>query len=276
MKPNRTIWLLCLIGLAGCGGSSGKGFLSIKVIDPLQPAGLKTGTILPPPLVVDSFTIFISGPGIDPPVEQAVSGTAKSVEITGLPAGSGRVILIEARNSRGQVIRRREIPNVVIEAGVVSPIEAKLLTVPIFDNLSDGNLLPATRVVLNGFGEPGARLEISDRYRDDEGSLKDISGGFSVIPSLSLGDFALNPGSLPPGPHTFTVRDRETGESSSVQVVLVLPGQRPGWTLSAGAGDRGSSLAPSPFGGGRANYPALVRHRRKIRIDAVQNEGGEK
>lgn len=255
---------ICLIALGGCGGSSGEGLLALKVIDARQPAGLQAGSSLPPLLVVERFKIRITGEGIDPAIEQESDGKAHSIEINEIPAGHDRTILIEAYNFRGQVIRRREITGVVIEPGIISPLEARLNTVPIFSNIAEGNVIASNRLLLRGYGEPASQLEIFAEQRE---LISSDTSEALISPSLNLGEFSFKPGELPVGVHTFTVKDRETGESSQVTVVLVPAGQRPGRTIAAAAGNFSVLIEP------RGSFLRIVEHRRNLRTHS-KDQGG--
>lgn len=229
-------WILIgFMTFSGCFGSSGAGdgVMAVAVYNAHRPAGLSADEPLPEVLRVETFRVLITGDKMDP-VEVFFPGDAAGGTISGISRGDNRIVLVEAINKFGQVIRRREIAGVKISGGKETPIVASLLSVPIVTNLKDGNLVTQTRLVFQGYAEPGGSLEIEDSYNSSLSLLPDLSSSANMIsPSLSLGGFTFKPPVLPLGTHTFTLRDPESGEESQITLTLVRPGRQPGIGVSA-------------------------------------------
>jgi hypothetical protein len=243
--------------LSSCFSSSGNGdgIVAVAVYNAHRPAGLAADEPLPEVLQVETFRVLITGEKMDP-VEIFFPGDAAGGSIKGIKKGENRTVLVEAINKFGQVVRRREITGVAIRGGKETPIVASLLSVPIVTNLKDGNLVTQTRLVFQGYAEPGGSLEIEDSYNSALSVLPDLSSSSNMIsPSLSLGGFTFKPPVLPLGPHTFTLRDPESGEESQITLILVRPGRQPGVGLTS-AGKIVS--AATDTAGGPGLFPEVV------------------
>lgn len=244
MNVKRLVPFFLILSSFACGGSGGDGDIVLAVKNARGPegfgsevAGLATaGEGLPEVLRVHSFRVVVSGEDFSP-IETVFPGDTKEGTITGIPVGSDRTVLIEALNETGETVRRREVTNVEILGSRPTQVVAALVAVPRLTNVHDGSVVPTTRLVLEGYGEPAGGLEIIDHFAGASYSLSSASDtGGLVTPSLSVGFFSFRPSLLSPGLHSFEIRDSQTGESSSVTVTLVSSGRRPGvWIGSAGA-----------------------------------------
>ncbi len=222
--------------LLSCSGS-GDDVMALAVDNAYCPAGVSSIESLPDVLRVETYRILISGDNFDS-IEIFYPGNVISDTIKGIPKGEGRTLLVEAMNKNGTVICRRQVA-VNIKGGKNTPINIALLSVPFVTNLSNGNLVTATRLLFKGYGEPTGGIEILDSFGGSEKPLIDLSTSRDLVsPSLSDAGFFFKPEVLPIGPHTFTIRDAGTGESSQVSVILVQPGREPGrGVVSAGLRD---------------------------------------
>lgn len=232
---NVLVLLACLFLLPACSGS-GEEQMALAVDNSYCPAGASTLEAFPEVLQVETYRVVISGDDFDP-IELFFPGNTLSTgTIGGIPKGEGRMLLVEAINKTGQVICRRST-TVNIKGGQQTPVHLTLLSVPFVTNLSNGNVVTATRLVFKGYGEPAGGIEILDFFNNVETSLVDLSTSSDLVsPSISNAGFLMTPEVLPIGPHTFTIRDAGTGESSQVSVILVAPGREPGRAVNV-AGD---------------------------------------
>lgn len=249
--------LIITMFFSSCLSSSGggDGIVAVAVYNAHRPAGLAADEPLPEVLQVETFRVLIAGDKMDP-VEVFFPGDASGGSIKGIKRGENRAVLVEAINKFGQVVRRRQITGVKISGGKETPIVASLLSVPIVTNLKDGNLVTQTRLVFQGYAEPGGSLEVEDDFNGSPSIVPDLSTSASMIsPSLSLGGFTFKPPVLPLGTHTFTLRDPESGEESQITLTLVRPGRQPGIGISA----TGKIIsAATDTSGGPGLFPEVV------------------
>ncbi len=202
--------------------------IDLIIENALSPAGLSVEQ-LPEIQRVVRFVVTVTGEDLAEPVVINLDADSTGTELNELPDGTARTFLVEAFNSEGMVVRRKQIMNVTIDKDNAEPIVVSLNTVPLFTNLRSGNRVIVNRLKLLGVGEPGGRLEIDDATEGSSDVLLDVSLGDSVIsPSISLGTFTMAPDTLALGRHTFTVRDLDNGEQSQVSVRLIPPGSLPG------------------------------------------------
>ncbi len=217
--------------------------MAVAVKNSRRPAALAATSPLPDILNVERFRVVVSGSDFSPPIEVFFPSDTASGQISGIPVGDNRTVLIEALNHTGMVIRRRELSGISIAGGEPTPVVATLLSVPIVTNLSNGNLVTQTRLMLKGYAEPAAGLQVEEINGATPSSvLTDISTSSSVVtPALSDGGFEFHPQLLALGPHTFRIRDTGTGQENIVTVTLVRPGRTPG----VGLGLAGKTLPAS-------------------------------
>ena len=226
--------LLFLSWLVGCS-SGGAGGITLKVENGRKPAALMKSATLPDVLVANSFRVVISGADFAPPIEVSFAGDTTKGTISGIPIGADRTVLIEAINSNGQVIRKREMRGISIEGGGPTAVQATLLSIPWVTNIKDGSVIPLNRLMFLGYGEPAGSVEVMDQFEGVSASLSDITTAQpSVSPSRSDGSFFFRPQTLSPGKHTFEFRDPQTKESSKLTVTLVTVHRVPGTFVEFG------------------------------------------
>lgn len=254
LKTLRTIFppsilIPVIIITTGCNTGSGSGGIALVVKNARGPApveengsvALAASAVLPPELQVASFRIVVSGEDF-PAIEAVFPAETTEGSVGNIPAGRERTVLIEALNSAGEAVRRRSVAHVEIVGGRTTSVAATLVAVPRFTSIREGRVITASRLVLEGYGEPGSGLELNDRFGDTTYSISEIpaeegsaSSSPVITPSLSAGFFSMKPPVLQPGVHTFELKDPQTGESASVTVTLVPAGRRPGtWVGSMG------------------------------------------
>lgn len=280
----KTILAISLVAsalaLSGCGGAQeggGDGFLAIEIEDSRQPEGLDVDSLALPgakeavnpigkdasnPLIVSNFRVTITGEGIETPLITEADGAAGQIQVLGISPGK-RNILIEASNDGDEVIRRRLIEEVEINAGVVTPIKTSLNTIPVILNFKDNACVLSSYFRVYGFGEPGTTLLVKS-VSDGSGevSLSESTGGESVVvsPSVSTGLFEFRPDRRVAGKQKILLVDEATGESSSKTVTLVDAEDRPGFQfVSAGAHGPAVTLGTAASAAGSVHYPTVLR-----------------
>lgn len=220
---------LAFLFLCSCSSGNGDGVIALVVKNAASPAGLSAQSI-PSVLQADTFRVTISAPDLSPPLVVTFPGTAVEGQVTGIPVGENRTVLIEAINASGQVVRRRQLPGITISGDRPTPVVASLLSVPLVTNIPNNGLVTQTRLVFKGYAEPGSGLEITDAPPAGSSSvLTDINDSETMIsPSLSDGGFTFQPSLLALGLHTFTITDLSSGEKSQITVTVVRAGRQPG------------------------------------------------
>jgi len=168
------------------------------------------------------FRAFITGDDIESPIIAEFDGSAENGIMDGIPVGSERSVKVEALSSRNQIIRKGISDNITITGGHTSEVEINLDAVPIFINLSDGNVVASTRLRFEVFSDPEDPLSISDSSSGSEEMLFDIATDSSeIISNLDTGLATLWPSLVIAGERTFTIRSGRTGYSSSVTLKVI-------------------------------------------------------
>lgn len=259
----------CFIVLPACG--AGEGRIALKVKNARGPEGIENPSdqvaslqlsdpVAVATLAVTQFRVTISGDGIPSPIVATADGSAKRLDVPGIPIGSDRTVLIEAINSSGKVIRRRSIEGVGIQGGKVTPVQTSLSTVPVFLNLKEGAIISSNFQIV-GFGEPGGSINVHSKAGTKSVSLNRSAGGEKTIvsPALSTGIFEFAP-TLSCGKQTLTIVDEDTNESTSVTVFVVDDKQQPGMRLVT-AGNKSGSLTVGigADGSDSGHFPSLMK-----------------
>jgi hypothetical protein len=228
------------ISLIGCGGS---GEMPLTVDKAYCPATVASLASPPDALKIESYHVVVTGAFGQK--EFTFEGNLAQAKVDGIPPGDNLTLLVEAVNNRSQVICRRQLAGISIKKGKTNPIAISLLAVPFVANLSNGNVVTATALVFKGYGEPAGTVEIVDQYEGNEVVLFDLSTNLDVVsPANADASFQFKPAVLPLGPHTFVVRDADTGETSTLDLLLVGAGRIPGTgILSAGFRDQRAEVA---------------------------------
>lgn len=183
---------------------------------------------------IDYYQLKITAPDLNIPFVQKVGGQSASASLVGIPAGSNRTLTVEAFNPNGLVIRRGKKEGLSILPGQVSKAEVVMVSVPIFTNIADRSAVSGNRLVFGVFAEPGSTLQIFEAGGEEP--LTDHPAGSTWVDTQNNteGLFSFNPGALALGSHSFTLRDDETGESSTVALTLYNRTVRPGLGVNSG------------------------------------------
>lgn len=199
----------------GCpGGECGKVKLSVSGSKSFNPA-IDHGRI-------EAYRISIEGPGIEGKLIAVFPGDAEEGLIEGVPAGEGRAVRVNAINPNAVSIREGEAEDVTIGGGAVAEVDITMESVPIFTNIADGSIVENTRLIFRVFSDPSQAIVVEDMSASKAELLVNAptaSEGVSFDADTGLGTLA--PTVLPPGKHTFTVRNAVTGRSSSASVRLL-------------------------------------------------------
>lgn len=256
MKKLYLVMVISLV-LSACGGSSSQdlSLISLKIENSRAPEGFAALTAAQLPsarLTVTRFRLTVSGEGIASPIIAEADGSATEVEVLEIPPGLNRSLLIQAFNSDGEVIRRRQIDGLNLNPGVITPISTSLNTIPLILNLRNGNIVQANSLRLQCFGEPGSSLSITAEASNGTSiSLNEnVSDPILVSPSVSTGLADYTPPRSLRGRQKLEVRDTQSGESSSVSI-LIIDSNRPGTRLSAAGSTRPSGSVSPGFGGSK-------------------------
>ena len=257
-----------------CMPGGGEGFVALEVQNARGPEGFSEKTLRESaelqgfltqaqtsidPLVVTEFRVTITAADLAEPITAEAQADAEEIEIVGIPVGEGRRILIEAINGEGTVIRRRELTGIVIKGGVVTPIKTSLNTIPLILNLKNNSTVLARHFSVQGFGEPAGRLQLEARSTNQVIQLNESPFGGEVLvsPSLSTGLFEFAPPAFLLGKQTLTVTDLSSGESSSIEIVVVEGEQRAGTRLAV-TGSPALSVGAAVAGHDTGHFPALL------------------
>lgn len=274
----KTLFLLMITFLLGaCEQGGGEGFIALEVKNARAPEGIDSAGLSTlqgfrvaqeqsgdpvDPLVVTKFKVTIAGEGIDPPITVTADASATQIEVLEIPKGPGRIILIEAYNGEGMVIRRRQLTGVTIKGGVVTPIKTSLNTIPLILNLKSGNIVLVKNFKIVGFGEPAGSLSVDAQSSNQSVSMNQSVEGFNLIvsPSVSDGLFEFDPPVFLMGQQTITLTDEATGESSSVSVTVIDGSYQPGRRLTP-TGTLGPALTGgTSYGASReGHFPKVLR-----------------
>lgn len=230
-----------IFALAACGGggSQGDSDFSNKNLS-LTVSGSKSFN---PNIIhgqIDYYLMTVSADDLAAPFIERFSGEAASGKMVGIPAGTGRTILVEAVNPNGLVIRRGKAEGVTIAPGMMSHVEIVMHTVPIFTNLANKSAVAVGRLAFHLFGEPGSKLEVMEVTGDETAPIVDATRGeLMVDTSNAEGLFRHQPGDeYDVGPRTFRVWDADSGEASDITLLFYEPTTRPGIAVTAGGAVR--------------------------------------
>lgn len=275
------VMLYIIISVTGCGGSANQlsegdaGYIQLEVENAYQPANISlpedalsekaqsaTGPKGQETLRVTKFKVTISGQDIVSPIVAEAQADSRQMQVLGIPPGTDRSVLIEAFNSSDEVIRRRLIDGITINAGVVTPLRTSLNTIPLIMNFRNNSVIISKYFHVVGFGEPGSVLKVeSDNDSQKVELSQSVAGQTNVIsPSESEGLFDFRPDSIPLGKQKITLVDKNTGESSSRTVVLVDAEDRPG-TRFVSASAKGMQLTAGSASGGApgSHFPLVMK-----------------
>ena len=242
MKGGSLVSALALLTLlGGCGGGNeaagigGTSALAVRV------AGARSFNPSISHGQIKHYRVTIEGSGIAEPIVAEFDGGATEGVIEDVPSGNDRVVSVSAINANDVMIRAGEALDVHVGGGT-SEVDVEMESVPIFTNLTDGNVIESSRLAMGVFADPGRLVVIDDILDGTSSGLADIASGFNEIYlDQSSGTGVLVPGNLAPGKHTFVVRDVETSRKTSVEVFVVSGDRRPAPFVAAGSVSSGVS-----------------------------------
>lgn len=184
---------------------------------------------------IDYYQVTITAPDIQKPIVERYEGDSTAAKMMGIPSGESRTILVEAINPNGLVIRRGEKEGISIIPGKTTQADISMNSVPIFTNLRDKAAVSGTRIRFDIFGEPDSELEVLNLTQGTETFVIDQSTGSTILDtSNDEGLFSLSPQEFETGAYTFQIRDKKTGESTTVNVTFLESTIRPGLMVNTG------------------------------------------
>ncbi len=187
------------------------------------------------------YRVTVEGEGIAEPIVAEFDGGASEGVIENIPSGNDRLVSVEAINENDVTIRAGEALDVRVGGGD-SDVDVRMESVPIFTNLTDGNVVENSHLAIRLFADPYGLLVVDDTRDGELNALADVSNGFNEIYlDRSSGMGVLTPGDLAPGKHTLTVRNIETSRETSVDVFIVSGDRKPAPFIAAGSLGAGSS-----------------------------------
>lgn len=269
MKSRMKLSLLLPListSIAGCGGESEEGWVSLQVQNSRAPSGVAALSVGPTTsndlIHVNQFKVTITGPGIETPILVTADASATQIQALGIPTGVDRSILIEAFNKEGMVIRRRKIERIEIVPGVVTPVKTSLHTIPLILNLRPDSAVLSKNLKIVGFGEPGTSIRVDAATSSESVPLSRSAGLTSLVvsPAVSTGLFEFRPPVTLLGKQTITLTDEASGEASSMSVYVVRGGMRPGYRLNTAVAHRPVVSVGTGLGGPKSvHYPRILR-----------------
>lgn len=274
------IALAGLVVVSGCGSGGGtgdgNGLISLKIENAYQPADMalpslaqqdadkatpnKADTV--DPLRVTKFRVTISADDMETPLVTEADAEAQQIQVLGILPGQ-RDVLIEAYNGYDEVIRRRLIQGITIKAGVVTPIQTSLNTIPIVLNFKNKAVILKDYFHIHGFGEPQSTLAIESQGSDNlvlDLSL-DLNGhAQTVSPDGQNGLFDFEPKNAVVGKQDIKLTDRGNSETSTKSVTIVNANNRPGFRfVAAGSVDHIISIGTGFGSAPGVNYPLVLQ-----------------
>lgn len=172
--------------------------------------------------VIKKYTVAVSGDGVSEPITKEFNGDAESGVVDGIPAGTNRVVSVEAVNMGDKLIRMGGRADVTIVAGEVTEVEIEMSAVPIFTNLADGNIVASTRLRFEVFADSDDPLEIHEISGASPHVLMDIATGLSeIFPDKVTGLGIMTPQPISAGDYRFRVASKKSGYFSEVSIKIV-------------------------------------------------------
>jgi len=206
------------MNLAGDGGCGGKACGSVRLIV----NGSKSFDPTIEYARIQTYRVSVAGPGIEGELVSEFSGDATEGVIEGVPAGGDRIVTVQALNDNRVRVREGEAEGVSIDGGATADVEVTLESVPLFINLAEGAIVENTRLVFHIFSESPDPVVVEDAADTAPKTLLDASTNIpEVALDVATGVGRLAPLQLPPGVHTFTVRNSITNRANTVQVTLL-------------------------------------------------------
>lgn len=188
------------------------GSLKLKVEWP-SPANRSIAAI---PQRTAQFKVTVTGNGISPAIVKTItqqSGAASQTATIPIPAGTGRIILVEAQNSANQTLARGSQVDVVVQTGRYTPVTVVLTSLVgsvagrVLDGETSAGIAGAT-VGLNG------SAETTTTGSDGSFLLQDVLGGPKTL-VVSKDGFESLSGS--------TNIEIVAGQTVNLQALTILP-----------------------------------------------------
>lgn len=173
-----------------------------------------------------------------------------------LDPGTNYEIVVEALNSTDEILRAQRLSGIEVIAGVVTPIELRLVARPLFLNVQDGSLLTRGQNSLLIRGETGERLDLSIE------ALSDLDFGIeSRVIRFDAGNgfYQMALTELPPGHLRLSLGDPITQNQVRVHFYSKQPGAL-GWRFSnAGTMEDLSALGGAFGASAEGAFPELMQ-----------------
>lgn len=169
---------------------------------------------------ITRFRIALEGEGMDAR-KLDVSSNAHEVEISNVPAGTARKIIVTAFNRDNLPVREGSSTPFSIEQGETKEVVVKLEAVPVFINVKEGNVVSRKRLVFEILSDPGERLTVEDVTKEqDIRNLISLSNNEPHVVADASGVGLFNPKEIDLGARVFRVKSLVTGRSSQVHLVV--------------------------------------------------------
>lgn len=261
--------------ISGCGGGELGGQIALEIKNARQPAEIelpdfsndnslmtmraltKSGV---DPLKVVTFKVTITGDDMPEGIVTEADAAADQIQVLGISPGI-RDILIEAYNGNDEVIRRRLIEDVTIKAGVVTPVQTSLNTIPIILNYKNNAVVLSSYFRIYGFGEPESTLAIQSASESHDLNLCINAAGdeMTVSPDVNTGLFEHVPETHAIGKQDIILTDTTNNEFSKKKITLVDADNRPGFKFVAAGSVSPITTVGTGFGGAPDNnYPLVL------------------
>lgn len=239
----KTICLLGLLGIAGCGGGAVAPDFNISESGENLESGSITLNLIVPPApyasaksTLDSFEVTIEGEEMEAPFRKSLKADAKGMVLENLPLGRGRSLTVRGLNADGELLRLGKIESLKLDSTAGESVALKLNAVPLVLNLRNEDQISNRRLFFRLFADPGEHLSVR---------LNGTVLGERVADPRGIASF-YHP-DLPPGRHSFTILNLENDLTTELNVSVWEGSQTLGAPLSAASDVRTVSSFGQPF-----------------------------
>ena len=198
---------------------------------------------------IDYFLVSIEGEGIESPIKQKFGFDTESVTFEGLTAGKTITVTVEAVNYNGYAILRGVSENVMVGEDNTTVSNIIIKAVPVFANTYHNATVYTNRFVPKIYAPTDVEFEVADLFNGSESVLEDIISG-DINFSVSAGDTnsvkTVYAAPLQEGTQQLTVKDTDTGESTTITINVINTGQVKALQTTAGA-YMGSMMSVDPY-----------------------------